>query len=133
MTLRDLRLASGLTLFVYVATHMATHASGLHSVALAERMLRASVALWHSPPGIGQLGVRLTREFGIAIGLRICVDAGHAVIGEIGHGATRALVAVGAAVDAARRLRTDPTARPGILLVADSVRQAAGPGQAALE
>ena len=51
MTLRDLRLASGLTLFVYVATHMATHASGLHSVALAERMLRASVALWHSPPG----------------------------------------------------------------------------------
>lgn len=30
---------------------MATHASGLHSVALAERVLHASVALWHSPPG----------------------------------------------------------------------------------
>jgi adenylate cyclase len=50
-TRRDLRLGSGLTLFVYVATHMATHAAGLHSVALAERALRVAVALWHSLPG----------------------------------------------------------------------------------
>ena len=48
---RDLRLASGLILFFYVATHLATHASGLHSVALAERLLRISVLLWHSLPG----------------------------------------------------------------------------------
>ncbi len=51
LTRRDLRLGSGLTLFVYVASHMATHAAGLHSVGLAERALRVSVALWHSLPG----------------------------------------------------------------------------------
>ncbi len=50
-TRRDLRLASGLTLFVYVATHLANHALGLISVAAAERGLRIAVAVWQSVPG----------------------------------------------------------------------------------
>ncbi|MFO1314690.1 MAG: 2Fe-2S iron-sulfur cluster-binding protein [Burkholderiales bacterium] len=50
-TFRDLRLGSGLVLFVYVATHLANHALGLASVALAERGLDVALAVWHSLPG----------------------------------------------------------------------------------
>lgn len=50
-TFRDLRLASGLVLFVYVATHLANHALGLASVALAERALNVALRVWHSWPG----------------------------------------------------------------------------------
>lgn len=48
---RDLRLVSGLTLFVYVALHLLNHALGLVSIAAAERGLRLAVAVWHSWPG----------------------------------------------------------------------------------
>jgi adenylate cyclase len=51
LTRRDLRLASGLTLFAYVAAHLVNHALGLISIDAAERGLRAAVAVWHSPPG----------------------------------------------------------------------------------
>ncbi|MEO8508553.1 MAG: 2Fe-2S iron-sulfur cluster-binding protein [Betaproteobacteria bacterium] len=50
-TRRDLRLASGLTLFVYIALHLANHALGLVSVALAEHGLNMAVRVWHSVPG----------------------------------------------------------------------------------
>ena len=48
---RDLRLASGLILFVYIAAHLVNHALGLVSIALAERGLRIAVTVWQSPPG----------------------------------------------------------------------------------
>ncbi len=38
-------------LFTYIATHLANHALGLASVALAERALSVAVAMWHSLPG----------------------------------------------------------------------------------
>jgi adenylate cyclase len=50
-TRRDLRLASGLVLFTYVTLHLTCHALGLVSLGLAERALRITVLLWHSPPG----------------------------------------------------------------------------------
>ncbi|MFO1323954.1 MAG: 2Fe-2S iron-sulfur cluster-binding protein [Burkholderiales bacterium] len=50
-TRRDLRLASGLVLFTYIALHLANHALGLVSVATAERALDVAVRLWHSVPG----------------------------------------------------------------------------------
>lgn len=48
---RDLRLASGVILFIYVAAHLVNHALGLISIAVAERGLRIAVAVWQSPPG----------------------------------------------------------------------------------
>jgi adenylate cyclase len=50
-TRQDLRLGSGLILFVYVAAHFTNHALGLISIAAAERGLRVAVAVWHSLPG----------------------------------------------------------------------------------
>lgn len=48
---RQLRLGSGLVLFGYIGAHLAGHASGLVSVAAAERVLAVAVAVWHSLPG----------------------------------------------------------------------------------
>ena len=48
---RDLRLASGLVLFVYVTLHLACHAFGLISIDAAEAALRVTVLFWHS--GVG--------------------------------------------------------------------------------
>src|SRR5437764_12521270 len=50
-TRRDLRLASGIVLFTYVTVHLSCHALGLVSLDVAERALRVTVLLWHSPPG----------------------------------------------------------------------------------
>src|SRR5690242_9255533 len=51
LTLRPVRLASGLVLLTYVTLHLANHALGMWSLALAERGLTWSVALWQSGPG----------------------------------------------------------------------------------
>jgi len=51
LTRRNLRLASGLTLYAYVALHLVNHAVGLHSLAAAEAMLAVAVAVWSSVPG----------------------------------------------------------------------------------
>jgi adenylate cyclase len=48
---RNLRLASGLTLYVYAALHLVNHAVGVHSLAAAEAMLRVMVRAWTSAPG----------------------------------------------------------------------------------
>jgi adenylate cyclase len=50
-TLRDIRLASGLVLFVYVALHLANHALGLISIDTAERGLSLATRIWQSVPG----------------------------------------------------------------------------------
>ena len=51
ITRRDLRLASGLVLFVYIATHLSNHALGLVSLDAAERGLGIAVRVWHSRIG----------------------------------------------------------------------------------
>src|SRR6266567_1282861 len=51
LTRRDLRLASGLTLFAYVAAHLTNHALGLISLASAQRGLDIAVRVWQSLPG----------------------------------------------------------------------------------
>jgi len=48
---RNLRLASGMILFIYVAAHLVNHALGLISIGAAERGLRLAVAVWQSPMG----------------------------------------------------------------------------------
>jgi adenylate cyclase len=51
MTRRELRLGSGLILFVYITVHLTDHALGLVSVDVAERALHLSVRVWHSLAG----------------------------------------------------------------------------------
>lgn len=50
-TARDIRLASGLVLFTYVATHLFNHALGLISIDAAEVGLALGVRIWQSVPG----------------------------------------------------------------------------------
>src|SRR5438067_10362920 len=50
-TARHLRLASGLVLFAYIATHLTNHALGLVSLDFAEEGLVASAEYWSSRPG----------------------------------------------------------------------------------
>jgi adenylate cyclase len=45
------RLASGLILFTYVASHLVNHALGIVSLAVMEAGLRVASAVWRSPPG----------------------------------------------------------------------------------
>ncbi len=67
LTRQDLRLGSGLILFVYITAHFTNHALGLISVAVAERGLRVAVAVWHSLPGTvllyGAAGIHITLAF----------------------------------------------------------------------
>ena len=67
LTRQNLRLGSGLILFVYVAAHFTNHALGLISLAVAERGLRVAVAVWHSVPGTvllyGAAGIHITLAF----------------------------------------------------------------------
>ena len=67
LTRRDLRLGSGLILFVYVTAHFTNHALGLISLAAAERGLRVAVAVWHSLPGTvllyGAAAIHITLAF----------------------------------------------------------------------
>ena len=48
---RNLRLASGLILFIYIALHLLNRALGLISLAVAEKGLELAVELWSSPLG----------------------------------------------------------------------------------
>ena len=48
---RNLRLASGLVLFIYITLHLLNHALGLISLAVAEKGLELAVELWSSPLG----------------------------------------------------------------------------------
>ena len=51
MIVRRLRLASGLILFTYVATHLANHALGLISLSAMETGRLGYLALWRNLPG----------------------------------------------------------------------------------
>lgn len=51
LTLRHIRLASGLVLLTYVTLHLINHALGIWSLALAEHGLTWAVALWQSALG----------------------------------------------------------------------------------
>ena len=53
LTRRNLRLASGLLLFAYIALHLANHALGLVSLDVAERALAVAAAFWHG--GVGSV------------------------------------------------------------------------------
>src|SRR5438128_2685481 len=67
MTRRDLRLGSGLVLFVYITSHLANHALGLVSVKVAEAGLRVAVAFWHSALGTLLLYGAAAIHFALAI------------------------------------------------------------------
>jgi adenylate cyclase len=66
-TQRDIRLASGLVLFVYVTSHLVNHALGLISIDMAERGLALGVRVWQSVPGTvllyGAAATHLTLAF----------------------------------------------------------------------
>jgi adenylate cyclase len=51
LSVRSLRLASGLVLFAYITAHLINHALGLVSLAAAEAGLGYAVELWYSLPG----------------------------------------------------------------------------------
>jgi adenylate cyclase len=51
LSIRNLRLASGLVLFTYITTHLINHALGLISLDAAERGLAIAVEVWYSWPG----------------------------------------------------------------------------------
>lgn len=63
LSLRRLRLASGLVLFVYVALHLTDHALGNVSLQTMETMLTGMKRVWQSPPGAailyGGLGIHV--------------------------------------------------------------------------
>ena len=49
LTVRQIRLASGLVLFAYVSTHLANHAAGIVSLQAAEALRRIFLATWRNP------------------------------------------------------------------------------------
>jgi adenylate cyclase len=61
LPIRTLRLASGLVLFTFLATHLTNHALGLVSLEAMERGREIYVALWRNPVGTAALfGALLT-------------------------------------------------------------------------
>jgi len=67
ITARRLRLASGLVLFVYLATHLINHAVGLISLGAAEAVLSAAKAVWYSLPGTLVLYGAAATHVGLAL------------------------------------------------------------------
>jgi adenylate cyclase len=65
---RRLRLGSGLVLFGYLVSHLATHSLGLISIAVAERGLRFAMAVWHSAPATLLLYGAAGAHFALALG-----------------------------------------------------------------
>lgn len=51
ISVRRLRLASGIVLFIYIFSHLLNHALGLISLNLAERALAIAKDVWYSVPG----------------------------------------------------------------------------------
>ena len=51
LTVRRLRLASGLVMFVYLTIHLLNHALGIISIDLAENALGLAMSLWRNPVG----------------------------------------------------------------------------------
>ena len=62
-----LRLASGLVLMAFAASHLANHALGIVSLAAMEQARTAFVAVWRSPPGTLLLYRRLLGHVALAL------------------------------------------------------------------
>jgi adenylate cyclase len=62
-----LRLASGLVLMVFVASHLANHALGIVSLAAMEQGRVVFVAVWRSPPGTLLLYAALFGHIGLVV------------------------------------------------------------------
>jgi adenylate cyclase len=62
-----LRLATGLVLMVFTASHLLNHALGIQSLAAMEQGREAFVAVWRSPPGSLLLFVALSGHIALAI------------------------------------------------------------------
>jgi adenylate cyclase len=65
--IHQLRLASGLVLFAYIALHLTNHALGVISLDLAERGLGLAVLIWQSRPGTVLLYGAAAVHFGLAL------------------------------------------------------------------
>lgn len=65
---RSLRLASGLVLFTYAATHLLNHAVGLVSLAAAEAVREGFVAFWRNPLATTAFYGSLLLHIGLALG-----------------------------------------------------------------
>jgi adenylate cyclase len=65
-TRRRLRLASGLVLFVYLASHLANHAAGLISLDTAEGARLAFLAFWRALPATAALYAAFAVHIGLA-------------------------------------------------------------------
>jgi adenylate cyclase len=66
-TRRGLRAASGLTLFAFVATHLANHVLGLASVGAAQAAQAAFLAFWRSLPATALLYSAVTVHVALAL------------------------------------------------------------------
>jgi len=75
LTLRRVRLATGLVLFSYVALHLANHALGLVSLGAMERGLVFMEWLWQSAPGTVALYASLSAH--LALGLWALYERRH--------------------------------------------------------
>ena len=64
-SLRQIRLATGLVLFVYATLHFANHALGNISVGAMERGLTLQKLIWQSPPGAAILSLSLLTHMGL--------------------------------------------------------------------
>src|SRR5208283_2380782 len=64
-SVREVRLASGLVLFAYVATHFMNHALGAISVAAMEKGLVVQLFVWQSAPGTILLYAALLTHMGL--------------------------------------------------------------------
>ncbi|HEX2890160.1 adenylate/guanylate cyclase domain-containing protein [Vineibacter terrae] len=62
-----LRLISGITLFVFVTTHLLNHALGLFSIAAADAGLTVFAAVWRNPAGTGVLALAILTHFGLVL------------------------------------------------------------------
>ncbi|MGH6947630.1 MAG: 2Fe-2S iron-sulfur cluster-binding protein, partial [Kiloniellales bacterium] len=67
LTLHAVRLASGLTLFAYLVTHLANHALGLISLPALEAGRELFLTLWRNPPGTLLLYGALLTHIGCAL------------------------------------------------------------------
>src|SRR5262245_39329675 len=66
-TRRRLRLASGLVLFAYLASHLANHAAGLISLDAAEAARLGFLAFWRSLPASAVLYAAFVVHVGLAL------------------------------------------------------------------
>src|SRR5262245_54088630 len=65
--LQRLRLIAGITLFVFVTTHLLNHALGLFSIAAADAGLTVFAAVWRSPVGTAVLALAILTHLGLVL------------------------------------------------------------------